>query len=108
MEVALEQKKRIICVTPTVRARQTMVIVMCTKFPNKVRVIGSSRLDATEAAHTSDSLTQRGLREALQGMWSVTSGLKVTVRQLLHETNWSATLGFTVAMDSEQSQLLRS
>ena len=108
VEVALQEGKRIICVTPTVRARQTIVRVMCEKFPDKVRVLGGSRLDATEAAHTSDSLIQLGLCEALQGMLSVTSGLKITVRQLLDDTKWSSTHGFVVPMELVEVQLLRS
>ena len=66
---------RVLCDAPTVLARQNLVRALHVAFPDKIRVVGQSRLSELEKTLTLEALVEADMAESLLAMLTPLQGV---------------------------------
>ena len=89
----LDALLRVLCVGPTVRARQNLTRVLYTAFGDRVRVIGASQLDALESNLTLSALVAVTMAKDIRSMGRLSTDLHDIVHRVVELLSSSNTPG---------------
>ena len=87
MRLHIAAGTRVLCDAPTVLARQNLVRALHVAFPDKIRVVGQSRLSEVEKKLTLEALVEADMAESLLAMLTLCKEFNNNVAQYLNNGN---------------------